>query len=62
MRVELLHLDGFMQCFMSAVNCYFSDWDVLVQAFFSDSYPCNPEPDSFDTWTVVRYWSQLLNF
>ena len=29
--------------------------------FFKDPYFCKPELDSFDTWTVVRDCSQLLN-
>ena len=61
MTVELLHLDGFMQCLMSAVNWEFSDWMSWFKFFLNDSYLFNPELDSFDTRNVVRCWSQLLS-
>ena len=60
--VELLHRDRFVQCFMSAVDWDFSDGMFWFKIFFKDPYLCNPELDSIDTWTVVRYWSQVLNF
>ena len=31
--IELLHLDGFMQCFMSAVNWDFLDWMFCFKLF-----------------------------
>ena len=62
MMVGLFYLDDCMQCFMYRVNWDFFGVDVLVQVCFKDPYLCNPELDSFETWTVVIYWSQLLNF
>ena len=37
------------------LEIFFFRLDVLVE----DPHLCNPQLDSFDTWTVVGYWSLL---
>ena len=59
---ELWHLDGFMQCFMSAVNWDFSDW-MFRSFFFKDPYLYISELESLELFDLYfRSYSLMAIF